>query len=87
VWHDYTIRSKLDLEKKICIMKDGKTLCLASDETDETNQFRLKPYEGNALKNHNYSANPYLYITAQVCKKGANAVAIEGTAQTWWFTK
>ena len=62
-------------------------MCLAVDPTDDSNQFTLKPYEGNSLKNNNLSANPSLYITAESFKRGANAVALEASPQTWWFTK
>merc|ERR1719154_343252 len=88
IWHDFTIRSKLDPEKKICINKDGKTLHLAADESDETNKFRLKAYEGNALKNNNYSCDSSLYITAEIFKKGSSVVALDNSdKKMWWFTK
>ena len=51
VWHDGTIRSKLDPEKKICIRgSDGETLYLGDDDTEEVNKFCLKVYHKNIIK-------------------------------------
>jgi len=81
VWHDFTIRSKLNQKKKICMKKD-KTLCISNDDTDLNNQFTVQPYEGGAIKN---GAN--VYISAKDLKKGGKVVAVGAKPQTWWFTK
>ena len=51
VWHDRTIRCKMDPERKICIRSgDGETLYLGDNNTKEENMFRLKVYEENIIK-------------------------------------
>ena len=51
MWHDKTIRSKLDPEKKICIRSgNGETLYLGEDDSKEENKFCLKVYEKNIIK-------------------------------------
>lgn len=88
IWHDRTIRSKLDPEKKICVSKeDGEKLCLANDATDETNMFRFKFYEQGCLKNNNWSSDTSLYITAKDFKRGENVLALPASPQEWCFPR
>jgi len=82
IWHDGTIRSKLDTKKKICVSKqDGKTLCIADDRTDRTNIFKFKFYEDGCLKNNK------LYVTANNFKRGESALALPTSPHRWWFNK
>jgi len=80
---DRTIRSKLDPEKKICISEDGEKLCLAKDPTDESNAFRLRPYEENALCNWSTNTANSSYICVETEKRGENVLALPKNPQTW----
>lgn len=84
VWHDNTIRCKLDPSKKLCI-KDTKTLYLGKDDTKDENQFQLCVFDANIIRNNNNSLAPSLHITVTDLKKGSSVVALENKLTSWLF--
>ena len=50
MWHDKTIRCKLDPEKILSVRSDGKTLFLSKEPKSSKSTFHVKVYEGNIIK-------------------------------------